>query len=125
MPSETASEAIHLPTVAKIEVATDLMSLPEIYAKVYRVNDYFAVKIGYTVPLVVVERRGDRAGCPDFKITLIDYKSVRWYPEYSDFCNPTIASRFELAWLKLVPDILDHYLVELVMMQIVYASVYY
>ena len=74
---------------------------------------------------IIVERREDRDGCPEFRITLLDWESAGWYPEFWDFCNATIACRFKPDWLELVPDILDQYPVEFLMMQVVYSSVFY
>ncbi|KAL4740405.1 hypothetical protein BDV11DRAFT_204326 [Aspergillus similis] len=42
-----------------------------------------------------------------------------------DFGNATIACRFKPDWLELVPDILEQYPVEFLMMQVVYSSVFY
>ncbi|KAL3473935.1 kinase-like protein [Aspergillus californicus] len=250
MSSETASEAIRLPTVAEIDAATGLISLPEKYTKVFRVNDSFAVKVGYHVPLspkvlaaftdpgtnktyIIMELlpgdtleallpslnpdekatiskliktaitglrsipppdyfgmlnrqpfldgviyvpglspkicgpfsneedlnaglleklqktesehyirflqnmvnqtlKGhrpvfthDRNGCPDFKITLLDWESAGWYPEFWDFCNSTVACRFKPDWLELVPNILDQYPVEYLTTQVIYALMYF
>ncbi|OJJ29932.1 hypothetical protein ASPWEDRAFT_165703 [Aspergillus wentii DTO 134E9] len=74
---------------------------------------------------IMVERLGDRDGCPVFKITLLDWESAGWYPEFWDFCNATIACRFKPDWLELVPDILDQHSVEFLMMQVVYSSIFY
>lgn len=62
---------------------------------------------------------------PAFKITLIDWEIAGWYPEYWDFCNATISARFKPDWLDLVPDVLDEYPVEFLMMQVVYSAVFY
>ena len=43
---------------------------------------------------IMVERclgLGDGNGCPGFRITLLDWESAGWYPEFWDFCNATIA----------------------------------
>ncbi|KAL4908828.1 hypothetical protein BDW74DRAFT_145387 [Aspergillus multicolor] len=74
---------------------------------------------------IMIERLDDSNGAPDFKVTLIDWESSGWYPEYWDFCNATIACRFKRDWIELVPDILDEYPLEFLMMQVVYSSVYY
>ncbi|KAJ9302696.1 hypothetical protein DTO271G3_70 [Paecilomyces variotii] len=74
---------------------------------------------------IMVERLGCRDGTPEFRITLLDWESSGWYPEFWDFCNATIACRFKPDWLELVPDILDQYSVEFLMMQVVYSSVFY
>ncbi|XRM41001.1 hypothetical protein ABZX51_004301 [Aspergillus tubingensis] len=74
---------------------------------------------------IMVERLGVRDGCPEFKITLLDWEGAGWFPEYWEFCNATIACRFKLAWLDLVPDILEQYSLEFLMMQVVYAAVFY
>ncbi|RJE19367.1 Choline/ethanolamine kinase [Aspergillus sclerotialis] len=74
---------------------------------------------------IMVERLGDREGYPEFKITLLDWESAGWYPEFWEFCNATVACRFKPDWLELVPDILDQYPVEFLMMQVVYSSVFY
>ncbi|PWY90303.1 kinase-like protein [Aspergillus sclerotioniger CBS 115572] len=74
---------------------------------------------------IMVERLEDCGGGLEFKITLLDWESAGWYPEFWDFCNATIACRFKPDWLELVPDILDQYPVEFLMMQVVYASVFY
>ncbi|PIG80596.1 hypothetical protein AARAC_012067 [Aspergillus arachidicola] len=74
---------------------------------------------------ILVERLGAHDECPEFKITLLDWESAGWYPEFWDFCNATIACRFKPEWLELVPDILDQYPVEFLMMQVVYASAFY
>lgn len=50
-----ASEAIRLPTAAEIETATELISMPDMSTKVFRVNDRFAVKIGCDVSLIEAE----------------------------------------------------------------------
>ena len=64
-------------------------------------------------------------GSPAFKITLIDWEIAGWYPEYWDFCNATISCRFKPDWLELIPDILDQYPVEYLMMQVIYSAVFY
>ncbi|KAF7590395.1 hypothetical protein BBP40_002896 [Aspergillus hancockii] len=74
---------------------------------------------------IMIERLGDRDGRPEFRITLLDWESAGWYPEFWEFCNATIACRFKPGWLELVPDILDQYPVEFFMMQVVYSSVFY
>ncbi|OJJ73478.1 hypothetical protein ASPBRDRAFT_41164 [Aspergillus brasiliensis CBS 101740] len=74
---------------------------------------------------IMVERLEAREGCPEFKITLLDWEGAGWYPEYWEFCNATIACRFKPDWLELVPDILEQYSLEFLMMQVVYASVFY
>ncbi|GAD98892.1 conserved hypothetical protein [Paecilomyces variotii No. 5] len=75
---------------------------------------------------ILIERTsGGRDGCREFKISLLDWESAGWYPEFWDFCNATVACRFKPDWLELVPDILDQYTVEFLMMQVVYSSVYY
>ncbi|KAL1868360.1 hypothetical protein Plec18167_008285 [Paecilomyces lecythidis] len=74
---------------------------------------------------IMVERTGDCDGCPEFEVTLLDWESAGWYPGFWEFCNATIACRFKPDWLELVPDILEQYSVEVLMMQVVYSSVYY
>lgn len=74
---------------------------------------------------IIVERLGDREGHPEFRITLLDWESAGWYPEFWEFCNATIACRFKPDWLELVPDILDQYPVGFLMMHVVYSSVFY
>ncbi|KAI2892815.1 hypothetical protein CBS63078_747 [Aspergillus niger] len=74
---------------------------------------------------IMVERLGVRDGCPEFKITLLDWEGAGWFPEYWEFCNATIACRFKPDWLELVPNILEQYSLEFLMMQVVYASVFY
>ncbi|KAL4778105.1 kinase-like protein [Aspergillus varians] len=69
---------------------------------------------------IIVERLTE-----GFRITLIDWESAGWYPEFWDFCNATIACRFKPDWLELVPGILDQYPVQFLMMQVVYSSVFY
>lgn len=73
----------------------------------------------------MVERLGDRYDCPDFRIALLHWESAGWYPEFWDFCNATIACRFKPVGLELVPNILEQYPVEFLMMQVVYSSVFY
>ncbi|KAE8407004.1 hypothetical protein BDV37DRAFT_241686 [Aspergillus pseudonomiae] len=55
MSKETDSEATCLPTLAEIEAATEVMSIPEKYTKVVRVNKHFAVKFGHGIPLLDAE----------------------------------------------------------------------
>ena len=56
MSRETNSEAICLPTVVEIEAVTVLIrSTPETSAKVVRVNERFAVKMGHSIPLIEAE----------------------------------------------------------------------
>ncbi|KAE8375287.1 kinase-like protein [Aspergillus bertholletiae] len=73
---------------------------------------------------IMVERLGDRDGSPEFKITLLDWEGAGWYPEFWDFCNATIACRFKPDWLEPVPDILDQYPMEFLMMQVGYSSLF-
>ncbi|QKX58197.1 uncharacterized protein TRUGW13939_05318 [Talaromyces rugulosus] len=47
---------------------------------------------------IIVQRLGDGDGSPDFRITLLDWESAGWYPEFWDFCNATIACRFKPDW---------------------------
>ncbi|KAJ0420572.1 kinase-like domain-containing protein [Aspergillus carlsbadensis] len=65
------------------------------------------------------------SGGPKSKVTLVDWEASGWYPEFWEWCSATIACRFKSVWLKIVPDILDQYTVEYLMMQVIYASVYY
>ncbi|KAB8067421.1 hypothetical protein BDV29DRAFT_186194 [Aspergillus leporis] len=74
---------------------------------------------------IMVERVGARDGCPNFKITLIDWEAAGWYPEYWDYCSATISCRFKPDWLELIPEVMDQYTVEFLMMQVVYSTVYY
>lgn len=74
---------------------------------------------------IMVERLGNYDGRPHFQITLLDWESAGWYPEFWEFYNATIACRFKPGWHELVPDILDQYSVEFLMMQVVYSSVFY
>ncbi|KAH8434257.1 phosphotransferase family protein [Aspergillus melleus] len=74
---------------------------------------------------IMVERLGDSEGHLDYRISLLDWESAGWYDESWDFCNATIACTFKPDWLELVPDILDQYPMEFLMMQVVYSSVYY
>ncbi|KAK9366451.1 kinase-like domain-containing protein [Lipomyces kononenkoae] len=74
---------------------------------------------------IMVQRAGSgKDGSPDFKITLIDWEFSGWYPEFWDFCNATIPCRFKPDWLELIPDILDQYPVEFLMMQVVYNALF-
>ncbi|KAE8339761.1 hypothetical protein BDV24DRAFT_152542 [Aspergillus arachidicola] len=75
--------------------------------------------------IMVNEVESFEDGSSSFKITLIDWELAGWYPEYWDFCNATIYYRFKPDWLELIPDILDEYPVEYLMMQVVYSSVFY
>lgn len=52
---EINSEAIRLPTVPEIEAATEPISTSDATAKVVRVNDHFAVKMGHSVTLIDAE----------------------------------------------------------------------
>ena len=69
------------------------------------------------------ESRND--GSPAFTIILIDWEIAGWYPEYWEFCNATISCRFKPNWLELIPDILDQYPVEYLIIQVVYSAVFY
>ncbi|KAB8224089.1 hypothetical protein BDV33DRAFT_188388 [Aspergillus novoparasiticus] len=75
--------------------------------------------------IMVDEVESFEDGSLSFKITLKDWELAGWYPEYWDFCNATICCRFKPDWLELIPDILDEYHVEYLMVQIVYSSVFY
>lgn len=64
----------------------------------------------------------ERVGCckdgsltPGFKITLVDW----------EFCSASILCRFKPDWLELLTEILDHYSVEYLMMQVVYSTLFY
>ena len=76
---------------------------------------------------IMVERVDDAAaaGDPGFRITLVDWEMAGWYPEFWEFCNATVCCRFKPDWLELIPDILEQYAVEYLMMQLVYATVFY
>ena len=75
---------------------------------------------------IMVEKAESRNdGSPAFKIILIDWEIAGWYPEYWEFCNATISCRFKPNWLELIPDILDQYPVEYLIMQVVYSAVFY
>lgn len=75
---------------------------------------------------VIVERKGLREdGSSNFKVTLIDWNLSGWYPEFWDYCNSTLYCQLKPGWLELVPDIFDQYPLEYLMMQVVYASVFY
>ncbi|KAE8319822.1 kinase-like domain-containing protein [Aspergillus transmontanensis] len=75
--------------------------------------------------IMVDEVESFEDGSSSFKITLIDWELAGWYPEYWDFCNATISCRFKPDWLEFIPDILDEYPLEYLMMQVVYSSVFY
>ena len=55
MSEETPPEAVRLPIVAEIEAATELMSAPNAFAKVVRLNERFAVMMGHGVSLIETE----------------------------------------------------------------------
>ncbi|PWY89409.1 hypothetical protein BO94DRAFT_565234 [Aspergillus sclerotioniger CBS 115572] len=64
---------------------------------------------------IMVERCGLREdGSNDFE-----------YPEFWDSCNSILYCQLKPNWLELVPDILDQYPLEYLMMRVVYASVFY
>lgn len=75
-------------------------------------------------PKNIMVERVDAAG-PGFKTTLVDWEMAGWYPEFWEFCNATVCCRFKPDWLELVPDILEQYPVEYLMMQLVYTTVFY
>ncbi|EKJ70509.1 hypothetical protein FPSE_09262 [Fusarium pseudograminearum CS3096] len=54
-----------------------------------------------------------------FEIKLIDWKISGWYPEYWEFCNSTIASRFRSEWLEIAQNIMQVYVPEYLMLQII------
>ncbi|KAJ5152684.1 Aminoglycoside phosphotransferase [Penicillium canariense] len=75
---------------------------------------------------IMVERNGlQEDGNSDFKITLIDWNLSGWYPECWDFCNSTVHCQLKPGWLELIPDIMDEYTLEYLMMRVVYSSVFY
>lgn len=75
---------------------------------------------------IMVERvEPHDGGNSPFRITLVDWEIAGWYPEYWDFCNATISCRFKPDWLELIPDLLNEYPVEYLMMQVVYSTVFY
>ncbi|OJJ67221.1 hypothetical protein ASPBRDRAFT_187336 [Aspergillus brasiliensis CBS 101740] len=75
---------------------------------------------------VMVAQNGVCAdGSPDYRITLIDWGLAGWYPEYWDYCNSTAYCQGKPEWLELVPDIFDEYLLEYLMMRILYTSMFY
>ncbi|GAB1195910.1 hypothetical protein APSETT444_005175 [Aspergillus pseudonomiae] len=51
MPEKTVTGPTDLPTIAEIEAATDVLSMPDNSAKVVRVREHFAVKFGNGIPL--------------------------------------------------------------------------
>lgn len=51
MPGETGSQAISLPSIAEIEAANEVLSMPERLTKVIQVKEHFVVEFGNCVPL--------------------------------------------------------------------------
>ncbi|KAK6838440.1 hypothetical protein RU639_000721 [Aspergillus parasiticus] len=49
------SDPTNLPTIAEIEAATEVLSMPDNSAKVVRVNEHFAIKFGNGIPLSEAE----------------------------------------------------------------------
>lgn len=69
-----------------------------------------------------VAKTGIESGLEDYHSRLGDFG---WYPELREFCSASILCRFKPDWLELLTEILDHYLVEYLMIRIVYSTVFY
>jgi thiamine kinase-like enzyme len=75
---------------------------------------------------IIGERRGVcEVECADFKITLVDWNLADRYPVFWEFNNSVLHCQMKPDWLELIPYIFDQYLLEYLMMQVVYSSIFY
>ena len=61
----------------------------------------------------------------EIEIKIIDWEISGWYPDYSQFCNYTVASRFRPDWLELVQQIMHVRVPEYLMLQIIRSLLFY
>ncbi|KAM0544117.1 hypothetical protein ACHAPJ_011999 [Fusarium lateritium] len=60
-----------------------------------------------------------------YEIKIIDWEISGWYPEYWEFCNSTIAGRFQPEWLDMVQNIMQVYVPEYLMLQTIRRLLFY
>ncbi|KAJ5958230.1 kinase-like domain-containing protein [Penicillium vulpinum] len=73
---------------------------------------------------VIVEQIGlCEDGSPDFKITIIEWETAGWYPEYWEFCEAIIACEPGFDWLDQLRVIFPPYHRELLMLQSIHSTV--
>ena len=64
-------------------------------------------------------------GSTIFELKYIDWEFSGWYPEYWEFCNATMAARFNPEWLEMYQRILPVYHQEYLMMQHIRSILFY
>nr|OQO19659.1 hypothetical protein B0A51_10968 [Rachicladosporium sp. CCFEE 5018] len=75
---------------------------------------------------IMVQRTGSKEdGTGSFTISLIDWETSGWYPEYWEYCHSIIMGRFKPEWLEMVDKILPVYGYEYALMQMIFHILYY
>ena len=75
---------------------------------------------------VMVQRvEGKDGGSGSFTISLIDWETSGWYPEYWEYCMSTLFGRYMPDWLEMVEKIMPVYGYEHALMQMVFHVLYY
>jgi serine/threonine protein kinase len=75
---------------------------------------------------IMVQRIGSKDdGNGSFTISLIDWETSGWYPEYWEYCMSTLMGRYKPDWLEMVGKIMPAYGYEHALMQMVFHVLYY
>jgi serine/threonine protein kinase len=76
---------------------------------------------------IMVQRIGSKEdGSGSFTISLIDWETAGWYPEYWDFCMSTLMGRYRPNWQEMTETIMPLvYGYEHALMQMVFHILYY
>lgn len=75
---------------------------------------------------IMIQRIGSKEdGSGLFDISLIDWETSGWYPEYWEYCHSIIMGRFKPDWLEMVEKILSAHGYEYALMQMVFHILYY
>lgn len=75
---------------------------------------------------IMVQRTGSKEdGSASFAVSLIDWETAGWYPEYWEYCHSLIIARYKPDWLEMVEKILPMYGHEYTLMQMIFHILYY
>jgi hypothetical protein len=76
-------------------------------------------------PKIIMIQRQQSEGDGKFAISLIDWQTSGWYPEYWEHCSALLIARHKPDWLPMAEKILHVYGYEYALMQMVFHILYY
>ena len=74
---------------------------------------------------IMVHKVIEQSGSARITLTVIDWETSGWYPEYWEFCNAAASGRHQNDWLNTVRRIMHHYLQEYLMMHMVRSMLFW